>query len=238
MTPTRCRLAALLVLLAAAHAPAGSTLLPFKKKDTPPAPSGAEVLALLDGPQRALAGPILDRPTLAARGPKEAFTCHPVHYYWFLDHPDQAVTTWRRIGAKCVSITPRGEGFFGWSDEHGSDLVWHTLHSAPGVRVWYAEGKVRPGPVLPMVPVKAVVALHHAEGKNAQGATIIRHHADLFVQTDSKTAAAFTKMMGQSAPRLAEQGLGQLQLFFSGLSWYLDRHPEQAETLLRTGDAK
>jgi len=43
-------------------------------------------------------------------------------------------------------------------------------------------------------------------------------------------------MMGASANRIAEQGLQQLQYFFSALSWYLDRHPEQAGALLRPGN--
>ncbi len=143
------------------------------------------------------------------------------------------MAAWRRLGAKCVSITPRGEGLFGWSDDSGSELVWHTLHRGPDMRVWFAEGKVRPAPVLPLVPIKAILVLHHGEAKNAEGATVIEHHADVFLQTDSKTAATFTKMLGQSAPKLAEQGLGQLQLFFSGLSWYLQRHPDQIELLLK-----
>jgi hypothetical protein len=84
-----------------------------------------------------------------------------------------------------------------------------------------------------LVPVKAVLVLHHSESKNAQGASIIKHHSELYLLTESKSATALTKLMGQSAPRLAEQGLGQLQLFFSGLSWYINRHPEQADELLK-----
>jgi hypothetical protein len=176
---------------------------------------------------------VLDRPTLVARGPTETFACKPDHYYWFLDHPDKAVAAWRKLGAKCVSITPRGEGSFGWTDEHGSELVWKTMYKANGVRVWFAEGKVRPAPLLALVPVKALVVLKHGEAKNDEGATVIQHHSELFVVTDSKAAAAFTKLMGQSAPKLAEQGLGQLQVFFSGLSWYLQRHPEQVQALIK-----
>src|SRR5206468_471677 len=113
------------------------------------------------------------------------------------------------------------------------DVAWHTVYRTDGLRVWYAEGKVRPGPVLPMFPVKALVVLRHVETKGKDGGKVIQHQTDLFVQTDSKAAAAVTKVMGQTAPKLAEQGLGQLQLFFSGLSWYLEQHPDQAEALLR-----
>jgi hypothetical protein len=227
----RCRgLAGLCLLLAATSAPAGGL---FKKHAAPVPPDPSIPLDEMESAHKALAHSVLDRPTLSAKGPTEKFACRPEHYYWLLDHPDRAVTAWRRLGAKCVNITARGDGLFGWSDDSGSDLVWQTLHNGPNTRVWFAEGKVRPAPVLPLVPIKALLILHHGEAKNASGKTVIEHHADVFLQTDSKTAAAFTKLLGPSAPKLAEQGLGQLQLFFSGLSWYLQRHPEQADRLLK-----
>lgn len=224
-------LAGLVLLVVAASAPAGGIL--FKKHAPPTPPDSAIPLDDLDDADRALARSILERPTLAARGPTETFPCRPEHYYWFLEHPDRAVAAWRRLGAKCVTITDHGDGRFGWADENGGDLAWRTMHRGTGIHIWFAEGKVRAVPALPLVPVKALLVMRYGEAKNAEGKTVIEHHADLFLLTDSKTAAAFTKMLGQSAPRLAEQGLGQLQLFFSGLSWYLQRHPERAEVLLK-----
>ncbi len=224
-----CALVCLEALSAAATPP-----LPFKKAETTPTAAGGVPWQDLNDRSRDLAHAVADKPTLAARGPAESFQCNPEQYFWFLDHPDQAVTAWRRLGAKCVSITPRGDGQFGWADEHGSDIVWETIHRTDGLRVWYAEGKVRPGPVLPLVPVKALVVLTHLPAKGANGKDIVKHQTELFVQTDSKTAATLTKMMGASANRVAEQGLYQLQLFFSALSWYVDRHPEQAAALLRS----
>jgi hypothetical protein len=38
--------------------------------------------------------------------------------------------------------------------------------------------------------------------------------------------------MGTSTTKAAEQGLTQLQLFFSALSWYLDQHPERAQRIM------
>ena len=115
-------------------------------------------------------------------------------------------------------------------------MVWQTLHKGPGIRVWFAEGKVRPGPVLPLVPVQAVVVLRHNDSRAPDGAVVMHHQCDVFVHTDSKTAAMMTRMLGPTANRVAEQGLGQLQLFFSWLSSYLERHPEQAAALLKSGD--
>ncbi len=181
----------------------------------------------------AAAKQMMERPTVQARGPTETFTCTPEQYYWLLDNPDRAVIAWRRLGAKCVTIQRRGPATFGYADDAGSDVTWDVVHKAPGLRIWLAEGKVKASPLLPLVPVKALVILRSAEGKTRDGIVTMQHHAEVVIRTDSKAAAAVTKMMGQSAPKLAEQGLGQLQLFFSALSFYADRHPEKVEMLFR-----
>jgi hypothetical protein len=175
---------------------------------------------------------VLDEPTLFAHGPAEAFSGKPDFYTWLLDHPDRGVVAWRRLGARCQPVTPRGDGTFAWSDSHGSEIRWQTAYSNETLRVWYAHGKVRPGLLLPPVPVQIVVVLRH--GKRADGAEqfLLFHQADVFLQTDSKTAAVTTKMLGGSGPRIAEQCLAQLETFFSGLVWYIDHHPERAELLL------
>jgi hypothetical protein len=153
-------------------------------------------------------------------------------YYWFLNHPDRAVTAWRRLGAVCLNITDRGGGRFGWADDQGNDLWWEAVYDGPGVRVWYAQGKVKPSAVLPPVPVRAVVVLRHSRLREQDGGTLMFQQADVFAQTDSRTAALATRLMGPSAPRMAEQGVAQMQLFFSALAWYCQRHPERTAALL------
>ena len=174
---------------------------------------------------------ILHEPTIVARGPSEKFDCKPEHYEFFLEHPDRAVLAWRRLGAKCVTITDRGGGQFGWGDDFGSDLAWETIHHDANLRIWYAHGKVRPAPMLPLVPVELVLVMHHSE-KALVGGRAIEHHADLFLRTDSKTVLLFARLMGTSTTKAAAQGLTQLQLFFSALSWYLAQHPDRAEKIM------
>ena len=145
----------------------------------------------------------LERPTLFTSGPTEIFPCKPAVYCWCLDHPDRAVIAWRRLGAKCVSISDRGAGRFGYTDEHGSDLSWDTVVRDPNLRVWYAQGHVRPGPLLPLVPVKACVILRHNEGRDERGRTTIQHQADMFIHTDSTAVAIVSRLLGPSG---AEDG--------------------------------
>ncbi len=172
---------------------------------------------------------VLEHPTLRTTGPAETFACQPAQYHEFLDRPDKAVEMWRKLGAKCISITDRGKGRFGWSDDRGNDIGWDTVYKGPKMRIWYAEGKVKPGTLLPTVPVRAVVVFHYTEGHDTKGRSLIRHQADLYVLTDSTAAALAARILGPSAPRLAENYVAQLQTFFAALAWYCQQHPESTK---------
>jgi hypothetical protein len=175
---------------------------------------------------------VMDHPSLTSRGQTEIFNGEPKLYQWFLDHPDRAAGAWKRLGAKVADISDRGNGVFGWSDAQGSEIRWQAVYRGQRMRVWYAEGKVRPGALLPLVSVQAVVVLRYTESRDADGRPIIRHQAELMLHTDSKAMSLATRLFGASAPRLAEQYVSQVETFFSALSWYLDQHPERREKLL------
>lgn len=178
---------------------------------------------------------VIERPTLSTTGPAEEFIGRPNMYQWLLDHPDYASQAWRRLGTPCLEIVDRGNGKFGWTDNQGSDLFWQTVHRTPDMQIWYAEGRARPGVLLPPISMRAVVVLRHQSKTDTFGRSRIHHQADLFVQTDSKAAALLARLLGPSVPRLAEQGVTQMQLFFSALTWYLERHPERTDILLFGG---
>jgi hypothetical protein len=178
---------------------------------------------------------VLERPTLQTRGPAEFFRGDPELYQWLLDHPDRGVSMWRRLGARCMDICDQGNGRFGWSDGQGTDVHWETIYRGPQVRVWYAEGEGRPGPALGTIKVRAVAVLRYAQATDPRGRTVIRHQADLFLQTDSKAVALVAKLMGASAPQMARHCVGQMELFYSFLIAYLDRHPDRAEPMLLGG---
>ncbi len=175
---------------------------------------------------------VLDKPTLTVRGPVESFTCVPATYHWLLDHPDRGVQIWRRLGARCIEISARGEGVFAWTDPLGSELTWSTVYLTPKMRVIYASGQVKPGMLLPRVSVQAVVVIHFNEDGQVTQRALLKHQAEMAIRTDSRAVSAAARMMGASAQRLGEQYMGQLQMFYSALAWYLDQHPQEAEGLL------
>lgn len=177
---------------------------------------------------------VLAQPTLATRGPAETFNCRPAVYHWLLDHPDLAVRLWYALGARCAAVEDRGGGVFGWHDGQGSDVRWQTVLHAGGQRLWYAEGRVKPGVLLPTVGFQAVVVLDYTEGHDREGRPALRHQMRLYLHTDSHAAALAARLVGASAPRLAEQYAAQLEMFFGGMAWYLDQDPERAKALMES----
>jgi hypothetical protein len=165
----------------------------------------------------------------------EKFPCCPDQYHWFLDHPDRAVKVWKGLGAKCMNITDRGKGRFGWTDAQGSEIHWDTVYLSPQMRVWYAEGQVRPNALLPSQSIRAVVVLRYVETRDEHERPFMCHQAELYLHTSSVTAALAARLLGPSAPRLAEQYLSQLEMFFSVLATYCQQHPEQTRELVGDG---
>jgi hypothetical protein len=151
---------------------------------------------------------------------------------WLLNHPDRTAAAWRKLGVGAVEIKTLKDGRFFWKGDDGSELVWQSVATGPSGRVWYAEGQVRPASWLPIIPVTAVAVLAHTESARPTGDHLIKHQVEVFVHTDSKTAALVTKMVGDSAPRMAQQGLEQMLMFFSGIAKYSHDKPEKSTGLL------
>lgn len=174
---------------------------------------------------------VMERPTLSAQGPIEVFNCDPTTYAWLLDRPDKALKLWHLLGAKCTDIQNRGGGRFGYRDELGSDVRWETVLSNSRQRIWYAEGQVKPAVLLPAAQLQALLVLNFVEGSDSQGRPAVKHQMHLLLHTDSHAVALATRFLGASAPRIAEQYVGQIEMFFGALAWYLDQHPEHAREL-------
>ncbi|HTU91969.1 MAG TPA: hypothetical protein VMF69_17940 [Gemmataceae bacterium] len=187
----------------------------------------------LPPPLRERVRSVIEHPTLSSRGPLEAFRCRPELYYWLLDHPDLAMRLWRGLGAKCMDIHERGDGSFAWKDPQNGEMHWQTIVRTGKQRVWYAEGRVKPGLMFPSVSVRAVVVLNHQEGSDGKGKPAVRHQMDMVLHTDSRAVSLAARLFGASAPRLAEEYVSQLEMFFGALAWYLTEHPDKAAALFQ-----
>jgi hypothetical protein len=176
---------------------------------------------------------VLARPTLSARSRPETFNTDHAFYRYLLDHPDHAVKLWRRLGAQVSDINDQGGGRYVWQDGQGSMVHWQIGLRAPGLHLWYAEGKVRPGLFLPAQTFRALALLHYTEGVDTKGLPAVRHQVHFVLRCDNRAVALVTRLMGHSAPRLAEQYLGQLQAFYGGMAWYVYQDDERARQLFQ-----
>jgi hypothetical protein len=175
---------------------------------------------------------VLEKPTLTVNGPVEVFRGQPEFYHRLLDHPDQGVLMWRKLGAKCMDITDLGHGRFAWTDGQGTEIQWETVFQNDDQRIWYAVGSSRAPFSFGKIPARAVVVLRHSVASDRSGKPVIQQQAELYLQFDSKAVTFLCRMLGISAVRAAEHGLSQMQLFYSALVWYSDRHPELAEAVV------
>jgi len=175
---------------------------------------------------------VMKKPTISTRGTFPAFTGTPAVYDWLLDHPDRVSLAWQRLKVPCVEIVDAGNGAFTWSDGEGSELAWRTVGRFPDGLVWYATGKVKPSPIAPSIPIKAVVVMLHPKKAADDGTTTIGPVTHVYLQTDSKAANVVLRLLGPTAPKLAEQGAEQLLFFFAGIAKYVQKHPEKSEELL------
>ncbi|HEY2785247.1 MAG TPA: hypothetical protein VGJ05_09755 [Fimbriiglobus sp.] len=231
-------LVGIFVGLAVAGSATGQTVIRTAVKSTPVTSAAAVKsnpfpwLPDVAAEHRDAVAAIAQQPTLSAKYDEDEFTAHPKVYTWLLDHPDRAALGWQRVGVPSIAIDDLGNGRFTWKDENGSSLTWRTVANYSDGRVWYATGRVKISPLLPMVPVKAVAVLRHPSKPAAKGAETYSPSLQIYFQTDSRLANAVLRMLGPAAPHMAEEGAEQLLFFFSGLARHLNKHPEKVPTVL------
>jgi hypothetical protein len=221
-----------------------SPFLPPQPVQTPTLPEATRVpFESLPAHLREKVRSVVSQPSLASKGRAETFNTDLATYHWLLEHPDLAVKLWRLQGAKVSDIEPRGDAYR-WNDAQGGEVLWHTALRAPGMHVWYAEGKVKPAPLVPMTSFHAVAVMHYVEGKDLDGKPAIRHQVHFMLRCDSKAISLATRILGASAPRQVEHYLGQLQMFYGGMAWYLTQDEARAKGMYRrigvavSGDAE
>jgi hypothetical protein len=175
---------------------------------------------------------VVENQSFTCQGPVETFLAKPNYYNWLLDHPDSTTALWQKLGAKCVPITSLGDNSFRWRDPDHGQVNWTLVHRESDMRVWYATGKIRPTKLMPQSNIEAVLVARYQTGRNSQDRPAIRHQYQLFLRTDSRATAMAARFLGASLPKIAEQYMGQLQLFFHGMAWLDEEQPRRSQKLV------
>lgn len=194
-------------------------------------PNRMNVADAVDPAFRDAVARVMTKPTLSARGTSDEIVCTAEVYDWLVEHPDRVALAWRRLKVPCVEITDLGNGRFFWTED-GSELAWQTVgRFADGV-VWYATGKVKPAAVGPTVPVRAVVVMSFPKQPAAGGLASVKPVVQAYLHTDSRAANTVLRLLGPTAPKLAQEAAEQLIFFFNGVARHVQKHPDQTDALL------
>lgn len=219
----------------AAAAPPGTV----RSAMTPPpqmtAPAPAPRMNVLDAVKpefRDAVAKCINKPTVSTRATGDEVVCTVAVYEWLYDHPDRVALAWQRLKVPSIPIVDRGAGKFGWTDEHGSEIVWQTVGTFPDGRVWYASGKVKASAATPAIPVQGVVIVTHPRLVEKDGVALFAPSVQCFMHSDSKAANLVLRVLGPTVPNVAEQAAGQLLDFFSGIAAYVQKNPTKADELL------
>jgi hypothetical protein len=175
---------------------------------------------------------VVKNPTISTKATAPEVVCTVSMYEWLFNHPDRVALAWQRLKVPAVPITDAGNGQFTWTDENGSAVTWRVVGTFPDGLVWYATGKVKPAPVSPGVPVKAVAVLTRKQKAAKDGVAAFSTSVQVYIHSDSRAAALAVRMLGSTAPKVAEQGAEQFLEFFNGIADYVQKNPKKAEALL------
>ncbi len=183
----------------------------------------------------------MGKPTVSTRAMGEEVVCTVAVYEWLYEHPDRVALAWQRLKVPSIPIADMGNGRFGWTDEHGSEIVWQTVGTFPEGRIWYAKGKVKAGIATPSIPVQSVVVVRHKKRIEKDGVALFAPTVEAYMLSDSRAANLILRVLGPTVPNVAEQAAGQLLDFFGGIAAYVQKHPAKADELLappKTGRAQ
>lgn len=175
---------------------------------------------------------VVNKPTVSTRATAPDVVCTVAMYEWLFDHPDRVSLAWQRLKVAAVPITDAGNGRFVWTDPNGSEIAWQNVGTFADGLVWYATGKVKPAAAGPSFPVKAVAVLTREQRAAKDGVACFRTSVQIYLQSDSRAANLALKVVGPTAPKVAEQGAEQFLEFFNGIADHVQRNPKRADELL------
>lgn len=214
--------------------PTSSVTTPVMIADSPPA-AVPQRLNLLDVVRPEFHEGVLKcvrHPTVATQSSGDEIICTVAVYEWLYDHPDRVALAWQRLKIPTVAITDLGNGRFGWTDQNGSEVIWQTVGTFADGLVWYASGKVKISAVSPSIPIQATFVVSHPRKAEKDGVAVFVPHVQVYVHSDSKAANLALRIIGPTAPRLAEEAASQLLDFFGGIAAVVQKNPTKAEMLL------
>jgi len=163
--------------------------------------------------------------------PTYRFEVDPRVYYFFMQHPDVAVSIWRVMQISEFKMRETRPDGFETDDSDGTSGVIDVAYRGQNEVVVLCNGVYRT-PLLPK-SVKANGVLHVQVGfeRDANGKTYATHTARLFVTFPSQTFDTVARIISPLSNAIIDQNFREVSLFLHMMSTAMERQPGWVENL-------
>jgi hypothetical protein len=178
---------------------------------------------------------ILSDVSLYRRLPTVRCPIDPKVYQFFIDHPDVAVSVWRVLGISKLTLKQTGPNTFDADTGDGSTGSLQMLSKTPTQCVIYCDGMFK-SPVLPKaIKARALVVLNTQYQQQPDGAAIVTHSVDMFVNFPSLAVETIAKVVSPLSYKFADRNMEEITAFLRMMELSMERNPgwiEQVAQLL------
>lgn len=163
--------------------------------------------------------------------PTYRFQVDPRCYYFFMKHPDVAVSIWRVMGISEFQMRQTAANKYETDDSDGTSGIIDVVYRGENEVVVLCNGVYR-SPLLPK-SVKANGALHVKVGfeRDPNGKTYATHTAQLFVTFPSQTFDTVARIMSPLSNAIIDQNFREVSLFLHMMSTAMERQPGWVENV-------
>lgn len=204
---------------------------PSSAKATRKAAIAALPLAKMTDDNRRRVLQIVNGTSMFRELPTLRFQVDPRVYYFFMNHPDVAVSIWRVMQISEFQMHQTGPNAYETDDNDGTSGVIDVAHRGSSEVVSLCNG-VYKSPLLPNA-IKANGVLHVtvAFERTADGKTYATHTARLFVSFPSQTIETIAAIMSPLSNAIIDQNFREVSLFLHMMSTAMQRQPGWVENV-------
>lgn len=180
---------------------------------------------------------ILENRSLFRRLPKIGVDADPAVFQYFLTKPEAAVSIWQLLKISEFELKPTGKAKWEAKAQDGSSGTIHMVFATARQQLLICEGEYK-SPLLPK-PIKANALMHlRTQVKQTpDGAPLLEHDLDLFVEFPSQAVDTVAKVIAPMSNVVADRNFRELSVFVKFMSVSMSRQPGWVERVVQRMDA-
>lgn len=179
---------------------------------------------------------ILKNVSFFRRLPTVAFTVEPDVYSYFVEHPDVAVSIWRAMKISKLQMWQTGKNDYEADTGDGTLGTLEVLYSGADKYLVLCEGLYRSPLVSKPIEAKSLLLLQTSFQRDAEGAHVVTHRADLFVSFPSQTIDVVAKIFSPLTVTMTDRTFAEVSLFLKMMSLAMSRRPDWVEEITQKMD--